>query len=1002
MSVAGSEYGGSTYGRSEPRPDKPLVVKCLYEERGNKKISYPSARICTFDNLRRQVEKTYALHATPFAIAYVDDDTETTFITNEADLTEAINYFKPTVNDDAPLSSAASILSGRSFRQSKITLKVNILVDYDGISLSDTGSLISIEEYRNRNGSGISLSHSSIPPRELEDDAITVSSKDVGSKYEAFLGGTGAKTIVAGPSREPLIDPADNWEVATISSAPRTTSSKHSLSPEHALARYPEDPSSVFARLKLEEERLGLSPGQLNGASTFETERGVNWLRDQTAHLTTLNGDGLSMSEFSLEDNLSLELEKNQHGNYRYTLTGSGSSAASQSAREYLVDDGASGVVNDAFESVADSAERVLDSRPTSMQTTQYTHPHRASNPFMAPGEEQSVASDFIHPDIPPEVLSFLKPEAPLPPPPDPTNCSKCNVVLDMIKYVCSTCGERRPLSSPGPDWMGPGDLKGKTRAIDIHREYSYPPFYSSPSASSWTVVGSGSGSSGSSGGSDHPSRSMSESTLNLNVPRKPLPAIPQSPSNGMNGAIRPTLRVPGAERRALNGYELCSNCVQAHGVQHSLEFSATPGSSPGPGTSPEDAERALSRWRRTAPSQKGVLRHAYIEKSWTHNGWEDVEQGGRGTCRCSTCNTLITSHRYKCASCDDFNLCRACYRQVYEVHPAHAFLQVPDKPSSSQSSSSGMIDQARQAMSMEEPSLTHVGVRCAHCMQEIIGARFHCAVCNNIDICQNCDAAGLPGNLDSPDGGHISSHIMIKIPHPIPTADLQSTSQMAIKLWTVRDAAYVQASSVNGHARRNSLGSAYSHTVLGTGTRVDASAAAAEHGIACDGCAQPIVGVRYQCANCPSYPKSISLCERCEARSYALHDPWHVFFKLPRPVDRPLVLQPPLPRLYKTPAGPAGGVFNLADPKGYLQNLTHQFAVCDRCMSHIRGEWHHCAYCPKDLCDSCAEVDTHDPTHLFVMFKSNVNMQIFRRRFMNEEDPSRSPPLIPFPIYHP
>lgn len=69
-----------------------------------------------------------------------------------------------------------------------------------------------------------------------------------------------------------------------------------------------------------------------------------------------------------------------------------------------------------------------------------------------------------------------------------------------------------------------------------------------------------------------------------------------------------------------------------------------------------------------------------------------------------------------------------------------------------------------------------------------------------------------------------------------------------------------------------------------------------------------------------------------------------------------------------------------LMEPRtGYLFNLTHQFAVCDRCMSHIRGEWFHCAYCPKDLCDSCAEVDTHDPTHLFVAFKSNVNMQIFR-----------------------
>lgn len=29
--------------------------------------------------------------------------------------------------------------------------------------------------------------------------------------------------------------------------------------------------------------------------------------------------------------------------------------------------------------------------------------------------------------------------------------------------------------------------------------------------------------------------------------------------------------------------------------------------------------------------------------------------------------------------------------------------------------------------------------------------------------------------------------------------------------------------------------------------------------------------------------------CMECETRSYAVHDPMHVFFKLPRPVDIPL-----------------------------------------------------------------------------------------------------------------
>ena len=48
--------------------------------------------------------------------------------------------------------------------------------------------------------------------------------------------------------------------------------------------------------------------------------------------------------------------------------------------------------------------------------------------------------------------------------------------------------------------------------------------------------------------------------------------------------------------------------------------------------------------------------------------------------------------------------------------------------------------------------------------MQDIVGARFHCALCDNIDICSNCESAGLPGNLTAPDGGHDSSHIMIKV----------------------------------------------------------------------------------------------------------------------------------------------------------------------------------------------------------------------------------------------
>lgn len=114
-----------------------------------------------------------------FSIAYKDDDGEITDIASESDLTEAIQYFQNGV-DDLPVSSAQSILSGRSFGGRKITLRVIVAVDYDGPSLSDTSSLASMDEYKNRNDSNLSLTFP-VPVRsEPDDDSVTVSSRDTG------------------------------------------------------------------------------------------------------------------------------------------------------------------------------------------------------------------------------------------------------------------------------------------------------------------------------------------------------------------------------------------------------------------------------------------------------------------------------------------------------------------------------------------------------------------------------------------------------------------------------------------------------------------------------------------------------------------------------------------------------------------------------------------------------------------------------------------------------
>ncbi|KAG1723846.1 uncharacterized protein EDB91DRAFT_1008814, partial [Suillus paluster] len=50
-----------------------------------------------------------------------------------------------------------------------------------------------------------------------------------------------------------------------------------------------------------------------------------------------------------------------------------------------------------------------------------------------------------------------------------------------------------------------------------------------------------------------------------------------------------------------------------------------------------------------------------------------------------------------------------------------------------------------------------------------------------------------------------------------------------------------------------------------------------------------------------------------------------------------------------------------------------HSTALCDRCMERIQGAWYRCAYCAKDLCGECESLDTHDETHIFVVFKAPV-----------------------------
>lgn len=148
------------------------------------------------------------------------------------------------------------------------------------------------------------------------------------------------------------------------------------------------------------------------------------------------------------------------------------------------------------------------------------------------------------------------------------------------------------------------------------------------------------------------------------------------------------------------------------------------------------------------------------------------------------------------------------------------------------------------------------------------------------------------------------------------------------------------------------------------------------DHNLSCNACNANIVGLRYQCANCPSFPFAYNLCAECEMKSFDVHPRPHVFLKFNRRVDRPVQTQHPLlPNIYKTPiyrrrqslSGSVEPIKFRGPPSVY----------CDLCMTIIEGAWYRCGHCNADLCDFHEQ--THDATHVFLVIKEEVDWDVLR-----------------------
>lgn len=529
-----------------------------------------------------------------------------------------------------------------------------------------------MDDYKGRNGSQQSFSFSAAAP-EFDDDSVTVSSRDANgpshrpeprqSGISETLGYEQEEVPSAWDSQSSssLVQSFDSMSVNGLQVGRPTERSSETLgrTPHGqdpfadsqkvpATSQYPQDPSAVYERLKMQEASADHTTHPMYDASvSADEDRGAAWLRDQNSRTIksmlgaipepsdsdgasfSLGSGSLSRSDSRLSGDLSLR--RDPRGKYYYSYSSSSAPISEagllESRPPSIYEEVANGQYGASEASIEDSASFAVP-RPTSMQLSWLAAQQRSYSDDGLPRKFPSTSLSRSIPmtsnsdpqeygqldsDIPPEVLQFV----PIAPPSHDslTDCSECGVLLDSIRYVCSACGEKTPVAQVREEEIGKG--KGRMWGEEEHDSvHIYPPhnhrspLSSSPMSSRTVVAAAGA------------------STLSLQKPLPSLPNLSSSPYNLTPPDLHsPMLHSPMPSVEA--GYELCSGCIESAGVNHALEVNLAPGTSPSLGnsspSSPEDEQRALSQWRRSAPKQKGRLRHAYFEKVWGHRGWEDV-----------------------------------------------------------------------------------------------------------------------------------------------------------------------------------------------------------------------------------------------------------------------------------------------------------------------------------------------------------------------------------------
>lgn len=129
----------------------------------------------------------------------------------------------------------------------------------------------------------------------------------------------------------------------------------------------------------------------------------------------------------------------------------------------------------------------------------------------------------------------------------------------------------------------------------------------------------------------------------------------------------------------------------------------------------------------------------------------------------CDGCDKNISGVRHKCLDCADWDYCSDCMTNASFVHPSHRFVPIYEP----------LVD----VNAMSKDPAVHMGTICdgplcatAGWPSYILGVRYKCAVCHDVDFCANCES--------NPSNRHDKTHPMIKFSTPVRHVSVTTTGE--------------------------------------------------------------------------------------------------------------------------------------------------------------------------------------------------------------------------------